>query len=75
MEPTFDAFLDVLLRNARVRHFAEWWDQYVEQAVLGADYATDRHVRFLVGSLLRRLGRRETTSAAIGSASSSCGRA
>lgn len=59
MEPTFEAFLEVLLKNARVRHFAEWWEQYVEQAVLGADYVTYRHVMFLVGSLLRRLGRRE----------------
>jgi hypothetical protein len=59
MEPTFDAFLEVLLKNARVRHFAEWWDQYVEQAVLGASFETYRHVMFLVGSLLRRLGRRE----------------
>jgi hypothetical protein len=59
MEPTFDAFLSFLLKNARVRHFAEWWDQYVEQAVLGADYETYRNVMFLVGSLLRRLGRRE----------------
>ena len=59
VEPTFDAFVTFLLRNARVRHFAEWWDQYVEQAVLGADYGTYRYVLFLVGSLLRRLGRRE----------------
>ncbi|HLM73902.1 MAG TPA: DUF5682 family protein, partial [Polyangiaceae bacterium] len=59
MEPTFDAFLEHLLKNARVRHFAEWWDQYVEQAVIGSDYETYRHILFLVGSLLRRLGRRE----------------
>ena len=34
VEPTFDVFLSFLLKNARVRHFTEWWDQYVEQAVL-----------------------------------------
>lgn len=58
MMPTFDAFRTFLLRNAQVRHFSEWWDQYVEQAVIGADYATYRQVLGLVGSLLRRLGRR-----------------
>lgn len=59
MEPTFDAFLEYLLKNARVRHFTEWLDQYVEQPVIGSDYETYRHIMFLVGSLLRRLGRRE----------------
>ena len=59
VEPTFERFHEFLLKNARVRYFAEWWDQYVEQAVVGADYETYRHVLFLVGSLLRRLGRKE----------------
>jgi len=59
VEPTFERFHEFLLRNARVRYFAEWWDQYVEQAVVGADYETYRHVMFLVGSLLRRLGRKD----------------
>ena len=58
LEPTFGRFREFLLQNARVKHFAEWWDQYVEQAVLGADYETYRSVLFLVGSLLRRLGQR-----------------
>lgn len=57
MEPTFDEFRAFLLRNANVRHFAEWWDQYVEQPLLEANYDTFRHVMYLVGSLLRRLGR------------------
>ena len=57
LEPTFEQFLEFLLRNANVRHFAEWWDQYVEQAVIGADYQTYRNVLFLIGSLFRRLGR------------------
>ncbi|MFO0660135.1 MAG: DUF5682 family protein, partial [Polyangiaceae bacterium] len=59
VEPTFGQFEAFLLRNARVHHFQEWWEQYVEQAVLGADFATYREVMFLVGSLLRRLGRRK----------------
>jgi hypothetical protein len=59
VEPTFERFHEFLLKNARVRYFAEWWDQYVEQAVVGADYETYRHVLFLVGSLLRRLGRKD----------------
>ncbi len=59
LEPTMDRFLEFLLKNAQVRYFAEWWDQYVEQAIVGADYATYRQVMFLVGSLLRRLGRKE----------------
>jgi hypothetical protein len=59
LEPTFERFHDFLLKNAQVRYFAEWWDQYVEQAVVGADYATYRQVLFLVGSLLRRLGRKQ----------------
>src|SRR5262245_19090581 len=58
LEPTFGRFREFLLQNARVKHFAEWWDQYVEQAVLGSDYETYRSVLFLVGSLLRRLGQR-----------------
>lgn len=58
LEPTFDRFREFLLQNARVRYFAEWWDQYVEQAVVGADYETYRGVLFLVGSLLRRLGQK-----------------
>jgi hypothetical protein len=59
VEPTFEQFHTFLLQNARVRSFAEWWDQYVEQAVIGGDYTTYRQVLFLVGSLLRRLGRQQ----------------
>ncbi len=59
IEPTFDLFLAFLLRNANVRHFTEWWNQYVEEAVIGTDYHTYRQVMFLVGSLLRRLGRKD----------------
>ncbi len=56
IKPTFDQFLQFLLRNANTRHFAEWWDQYVEQAIIGSDYAAYRQVMFLIGSLFRRLG-------------------
>jgi hypothetical protein len=59
VEPTFEQFHAFLLQNAGVRYFPEWWDQYVEQAVIGGDYATYRQVLFLVGSLLRRLGRKQ----------------
>jgi Family of unknown function (DUF5682) len=59
LEPTLERFTEFLLQNARVHSFAEWWDQYVEQAVLTADYATYRQVLFLIGSILRRLGRRD----------------
>jgi hypothetical protein len=59
VEPTFEQFHTFLLQNARVRSFAEWWDQYVEQAVIGGDSTTYRQVLFLVGSLLRRLGRKQ----------------
>ncbi len=57
--PTFDLFLAFLLRNSNTRHFAEWWDLYVEQAIIGADYQTYRQVMFLIGSLMRRLGRKD----------------
>lgn len=56
MVPTFDDFLALLLKNARVKHYSEWWTQYVEGPTLANDYATYRHVFFLMGSLLRRLG-------------------
>ncbi len=57
--PSFDAFLQALLKNSQTRHFAEWWDQYVEQALIGADYHTYRQVLSLVGSLIRRLGTKQ----------------
>ncbi|MBW4564013.1 MAG: hypothetical protein KME32_23310 [Mojavia pulchra JT2-VF2] len=57
--PTFDQFLTFLLRNSNTRHFSEWWDEYVETAIIGADYETYRQVMFLIGSLMRRLGTRD----------------
>ncbi|MEM7478233.1 MAG: DUF5682 family protein, partial [Planctomycetota bacterium] len=54
--PTFEQFTRFLLKNARVQHFSEWYDQYVEEAIIHGDYDTYRHVMFLIGSLFRRLG-------------------
>jgi hypothetical protein len=59
LEPTFDVFLSFLLRNSNTRHFTEWWDQYVEQAIIYADYTTYRDTMTLIGSLIRRLGTRK----------------
>ncbi|MGF1489360.1 MAG: DUF5682 family protein [Prochloraceae cyanobacterium] len=57
--PTFDGFLTFLLKNSNTRHFAEWWDRYVEKPIIQADYQLYREVMFLVGSLIRRLGRKD----------------
>jgi hypothetical protein len=54
--PTFDAFRRTLLKNARVQHFSEWWDLFVEEAIIDASPSTYRRVMFLIGSLFRRLG-------------------
>lgn len=64
MQPTFGDFLELLLRNARVRHYSEWWTQYVEGPTLACDYETYRQVFFLIGSLLRRIGITEGDRAA-----------
>ncbi len=37
-------------------HFSEWWDQFVEEAIIEGDYPSYRQVMFLIGSLFRRLG-------------------
>ncbi|MEN0064871.1 MAG: DUF5682 family protein [Myxococcota bacterium] len=56
--PTFPAFRDFLLQNARMSRFEEWTALYVEEPTIGADTETYREVLFLVGSLFRRLGSR-----------------
>lgn len=58
MLPSFELFLEFLLRNARTKHFAEWWEQYVERAIISADYQAYRQVMTLIGSLMRNLGRK-----------------
>jgi hypothetical protein len=58
LEPTFDEFLHFLLNNSNTRHFAEWWDQYVERSILSADTESFKQVMVMVGSLIRNLGRK-----------------
>ena len=54
--PTRERFCRTLLKNARVGHYSEWWDQFVEEAIIDGDYAVYRQVMFLIGSLFHRLG-------------------
>ena len=54
--PTYERFRQLLIKNARVSHFSEWWDQFVEEAIIEGDYPSYRQVMFLIGSLFRRLG-------------------
>ncbi|GIF14129.1 DUF5682 family protein [Actinoplanes teichomyceticus] len=55
LRPRFAELEEHLLRHGRVRHWSEWWDQYVEQPLAGADHETYRQVMVLIGSLFRRL--------------------
>ncbi|WP_042433726.1 DUF5682 family protein [Streptacidiphilus anmyonensis] len=55
LRPRFAELEEHLLRNGRVRHWSEWWHQYVELPLGDADHDTYRQVMFLVGSLFRRL--------------------
>jgi hypothetical protein len=55
LRPGFAELEEHLLHHGKVRHWSEWWDQYVEQPLSGADYETYRQVMVLVGSLFRRL--------------------
>ncbi|MEV6925858.1 DUF5682 family protein [Dactylosporangium sp. NPDC051485] len=55
LRPRFAELEQHLLHHGKVRHWSEWWDQYVEQPLSGADYATYRQVMVLIGSLFRRL--------------------
>nr|WP_034483739.1 DUF5682 family protein [Actinomadura oligospora] len=55
LRPGFAELEEYLLRHGRVRHWSEWWDQYVEQPLSGAGYDAYRQVMLLVGSLFRRL--------------------
>ncbi|WP_327107571.1 DUF5682 family protein [Nonomuraea glycinis] len=56
LRPRFAELEEHLLHHGKVRHWSEWWDQYVEQPLAGADYDTYRQVMVLIGSLFRRLG-------------------
>ncbi|MEV1048878.1 hypothetical protein [Streptomyces sp. NPDC049916] len=55
LRPRFAELEEHLLRHGKVRHWSEWWHQYVEVPLGGSDHATYRQVMFLVGSLFRRL--------------------
>ncbi|MEE6263117.1 DUF5682 family protein [Plantactinospora sonchi] len=55
LRPRFAELRSYLLHHGKVRHWSEWWDQYVEQPLAGADYDTYRQVMVMVGSLFRRL--------------------
>ncbi|TDD79671.1 DUF5682 family protein, partial [Actinomadura rubrisoli] len=55
LRPRFAELEAHLLHHGKVRHWSEWWDQYVEQPLSSADYATYRQVMVLIGSLFRRL--------------------
>ncbi|MGC9666015.1 hypothetical protein ACNTMW_05590 [Planosporangium sp. 12N6] len=55
LRPRFAELEAHLLHHGKVRHWSEWWDQYVEQPLAGADYDTYRQVMVLIGSLFRRL--------------------
>jgi hypothetical protein len=55
LRPRFAELEEHLLRHGRVRHWSEWWHQYVELPLGDRDYDTYRQVMFLIGSLFRRL--------------------
>jgi hypothetical protein len=60
LRPRFAELEEHLLHHGRVRHWSEWWDQYVEQPLAGADHETYRQVMVMVGSLFRRLAPHDT---------------
>ncbi|MFC0602908.1 DUF5682 family protein [Streptomyces palmae] len=55
LRPRFAELEEHLLRHGRVRHWSEWWHQYVELPLGDSDHDTYRQVMLLIGSLLRRL--------------------
>ncbi|MCB0006613.1 MAG: hypothetical protein KDE04_09160 [Anaerolineales bacterium] len=59
VEPTLALFIEHLLRHSNTRHFAEWWEMYVERTVIQADSDGYKQILYLLGSLIRRLGRRQ----------------
>ncbi|GAA4928798.1 DUF5682 family protein [Actinoplanes utahensis] len=60
LRPRFAELEEHLLHHGRVRHWSEWWEQYVEQPLAGADHETYRQVMVLIGSLFRRLAPHDT---------------
>ncbi|GAB3244254.1 DUF5682 family protein [Kineosporia babensis] len=55
LRPRFAELEQYLIHHGKVRHWSEWWDQFVEQPLADADYDTYRQVMALIGSLFRRL--------------------
>ncbi|MGW1508305.1 hypothetical protein [Streptomyces sp. NPDC002394] len=55
LRPRFAELEEHLLRHGKVRHWSEWWHQYVEIPLGDSDHDTYRQVMFLIGSLFRRL--------------------
>ena len=55
LRPRFAELEEHLLRNGKVRHWSEWWHQYVEVPLGDADHDTYRQVMVMIGSLFRRL--------------------
>ncbi|MFG1674567.1 hypothetical protein [Micromonospora sp. NPDC049282] len=55
LRPRFAELESYLLHHGKVRHWSEWWDQYVERPLADADHDTYRQVMVLIGSLFRRL--------------------
>ncbi|MER5889037.1 hypothetical protein ABT160_34875 [Streptomyces sp. NPDC001941] len=55
LRPRFAELEEHLLRHGRVRHWSEWWHQYVELPLGDADHDAYRQAMFLIGSLFRRL--------------------
>lgn len=55
LRPRFAELEEHLLRHGRVRHWSEWWHQYVELPLGESDHDTYRQAMFLIGSLFRRL--------------------
>ena len=55
LRPRFAELEEHLLRHGKVRHWSEWWHQYVELPLGDSGHDTYRQVMFLIGSLFRRL--------------------
>jgi hypothetical protein len=55
LRPRFAELEEHLLHHGKVRHWSEWWHQYVELPLGDSDYDTYRQVMLLIGSLFRRL--------------------
>ncbi|MFE7264394.1 hypothetical protein ACFU9B_20385 [Streptomyces sp. NPDC057592] len=60
LRPRFAELEEHLLHHGKVRHWSEWWHQYVELPLGDSDHDTYRQVMLLVGSLFRRLAPGDT---------------